>query len=104
MYNNSEFTEFVKSSEDGEITKYVMPSEPYDMQAALEERGVDFAKIAKGVQQVDIYSSVPAGEEDPSILLDDLIRRSKTTLPAGMDETTVMYQGIPVVKLSDYNK
>ena len=59
MYNNSEFTEFVKSSEDGEITKYV---------------------------------------------LDDLIRRSKTTLPAGMDETTVMYQGIPVVKLSDYNK
>lgn len=104
MYNNSEFTEFVKSSEDGEITKYVMPSEPYDMQAALEEQGVDFAKIAKGVQQVDIYSSVPAGEEDPSILLDDLIRRSKTTLPAGMDETTVMYQGIPVVKLSDYNK
>mgnify|MGYP006936159025 CR=1 FL=1 len=81
-----------------------MPSEPYDMQTALEERGVDFAKIAKGVQQVDIYSSVPAGEEDPSIMLDDLIRRSKTTLPAGMDETTVMYQGIPVVKLSDYNK
>lgn len=101
MYNNSEF---VESSEDGEITKGVMPSEPYDMQAALEERGVDFAKIAKGVQQVDIYSSVPAGEEDPSILLDDLIRRSKTTLPAGMDEATVMYQGIPVVKLSDYNK
>ena len=101
MYNNSEF---VDSGEDGEITKYVMPSEPYDVQAALEERGVDFAKIAKGVQQVDIYSSVPAGEEDSSIMLDDLIRRSKTTLPAGMDESTVMYQGIPVVKLSDYNK
>ena len=101
MYNNSEF---VESSEDGEITKGVMPSEPYDVQAALEERGVDFAKIAKGVQQVDIYSSVPAGEEDPSIMLDDLIRRSKTTLPAGMDEATVMYQGIPVVRLSDYNK
>ncbi len=101
MYNNSEFDD---SSEDGEVTKYVMPSAPYDIQTALEERGVDFASIAKGVQQVDIYSSAPAGEEDPSIMLDDLIRRSKTTLPAGMDEATVMYQGIPTIKLSDYNK
>ena len=101
MYNNSEFTD---SGEDGEITKYVMPGEPCDVRAALEEQGVNFAAIAKGVQQVDIYSSVPAGKEDPSIMLDDLLRRSKTKLPAGMDESTVMYQGIPVVKLSNYNK
>ena len=104
MYNNSEFTEFIDPGEDGELTKYVMPSEPYDMRAALQEQGVDFTSIAKGVQQVDIYSSVPAGKEDPSIMLDDLLRRSKTKLPAGMDESTVMYQGIPVVKLSSYNK
>ena len=104
MYNNSEFTEFIDPGEDGELTKYVMPSEPYDMRAALQEQGVDFTSIAKRVQQVDIYSSVPAGKEDPSIMLDDLLRRSKTKLPAGMDESTVMYQGIPVVKLSNYNK
>ena len=104
MYNNSEFIEFVDPGEDGELTKYVMPSEPYDMRAALQEQGVDFTSIAKGVQQVDIYSSVPAGKEDPSIMLDDLLRRSKTKLPAGMDESTVMYQGIPVVKLSSYNE
>ena len=104
MYNNSEFTEFIDPGEDGELTKYVMPSEPYDMRAALQEQGADFTSIAKGVQQVDIYSSVPAGKEDPSIMLDDLLRRSKTKLPAGMDESTVMYQGIPVVKLSNYNK
>ena len=104
MYNNSEFTEFIDPGEDGELTKYVMPSEPYDMRAALQEQGVDFTSIAKGIQQVDIYSSVPAGKEDPSIMLDDLLRRSKTKLPAGMDESTVMYQGIPVVKLSSYNK
>ncbi len=104
MYNNSEFIEFIDPGEDGELTKYVMPGEPYDMRAALQEQGVDFASIAKGVQQVDIYSSVPAGKEDPSIMLDDLLRRSKTKLPAGMDESMVMYQGIPVVKLSNYNK
>ena len=104
MYNNSEFTEFIDPGEDGELTKYVMPSEPYDMRAGLQEQGADFTSIAKGVQQVDIYSSVPAGKEDPSIMLDDLLRRSKTKLPAGMDESTVMYQGIPVVKLSNYNK
>ena len=104
MYNNSEFTEFIDPGEDGELTKYVMPSEPYDMRAALQEQGVDFTSVAKRVQQVDIYSSVPAGKEDPSIMLDDLLRRSKTKLPAGMDESTVMYQGIPVVKLSNYNK
>lgn len=104
MYNNSEFTEFIDPGEDGELTKYVMPSEPYDMRAALQEQGVDFTSIAKRVQQVDIYSSVPAGKEDPSIMLDDLLRRSKTKLPAGMDESMVMYQGIPVVKLSNYNK
>ena len=104
MYNNSEFTEFIDPGEDGELTKYVMPGEPYDIRAALQEQGADFTSIAKGVQQVDIYSSVPAGKEDPSIMLDDLLRRSKTKLPAGMDESTVMYQGIPVVKLSNYNK
>ena len=104
MYNNSEFIEFVDPGEDGELTKYVMPGKPYDMRAALQEQGVDFTSIAKGAQQVDIYSSVPAGKEDPSIMLDDLLRRSKTKLPAGMDESTVMYQGIPVVKLSSYNE
>ena len=101
MYNNSEFIDSVAPSKP---TKYVMPSEPYDIRAALQEQGVDFTSIAKGVQQVDIYSSVPAGKEDPSIMLDDLLRRSKTKLPAGMDESMVMYQGIPVVKLSSYNK